>query len=98
MYIIEKQFDEFIKESDMVDYGELKGSFLKIINKINNDNLMTIIREFPKYKPVIKFKTLYYIIEEFKQYGELDHEFEVMRRYLDKDIDIFMLVNFLKNE
>ena len=98
MYFIEKTFDEFIKENEMVDYGELKGSFLKVINEINNEHLMTIIREFPKHKPIIQFKTLYFILEEFKPYGELDHEFEVMRRYLDKNIDIFMLVNYLRQE
>ena len=98
MYKIEKQFNEFIKGNETIDEEELKDSFLKIINSINNDNLMTIIREFPKYKPIIRFKTLIYILEEFKHDGELDKEFDIMRKYIDKNIDIFMLVNYLKNE
>ena len=95
MYIIDKSFNDIIK-IDSNDCEELKEAFLNVINGINNENLMVILREFPKYKPIIAFKTLYYILEEFKESDILDNDFAVMRRYLEKDIDIFMLINYLK--
>ncbi|MBQ6487035.1 hypothetical protein IJI89_01235 [Candidatus Saccharibacteria bacterium] len=96
MYQIDKNFKELIIGSESSDYIKLKKAFEKTLNAIDDERLVDMIRVFPTIKPTIKFKTLYYLLEEFKNEKTSERDYEIMRGYLEKDIDVFMLVNYLR--
>lgn len=96
MYQIDKNFKELIIGSESSDYRKLKKAFEKTLNAIDDERLVDMIRVFPTIKPTIKFKTIYYLLEEFKNEKTSERDYEIMRGYLEKDIDVFMLVNYLR--
>lgn len=98
MYSINKDFKELIVESELLDYGKLKKAFEDTLNAINDERLVDMIRVFPKIKPIVKFKTLYYLLEEFKNDKTTEQNYEIMRGFLEKDIDVFALINYLKKK
>ena len=95
MYQIDKNFKELIVDNKLLDYSKLKKAFENALNTINDERLVDMIRVFPTIKPTIKFKTLYYLLEEFKNEKTSERDYEIMRGFLEKDIDVFMLVNYL---
>ena len=86
-YDINKLFD--------IDLELFKSSFLKIINSINDERVVNIITAFAIVKPIIKFKTIFCILEEFNESNDLMLEFNILKEYINKNIDIFMLSNYL---
>ncbi len=89
--------DEIIK-SKQFDFDALRASVESTLNTINDQRLIKIIRVLPTVKPIIKFRTLYYLLDEFKGNSDLTHEFDVMRRFIGCDFDVFMFVNHLKKQ
>ena len=85
-------------DSEFLNYDELKSAIEKTLNTINDARLIKFIRVLPTVKPTIKFRTLYYLLEEFKGNNDLTHEFDVMRRFIGCDFDVFMFVNHLKKQ
>ncbi len=98
MYKINKNFEELIVDNRLLNCNELKKAFENTLSAINDERLVDMIRVFPTIKPTIKFKTLYYLLEEFKNKKTSERDYEVMRGYLEKDVDVFMLVNYLSKD
>lgn len=93
------KLDYDINELFDINSELLKSSFLKIINSINDEKVISIIKSFATIRPVIKFKTIFCILEEFNESNDLIVEFNILRRYINNNIDIFMLSNYLiKND
>lgn len=91
MYTIDYDINELFN----IDSELLKSSFLKIINLIDDDKVVEVIKSFATIKPIIKFKVIFDILEEFSEYNNLNYDFNILRGYINKDIDIFMLSNCL---
>ncbi len=87
----DEKVEERIKTQISLSDEELENEIISLIKNINNESLTNIIKEFPKRKPTIKIRTLFYIFKEFDEYNE----FNVLLDYLDEETDIFNIVNKL---
>lgn len=94
MYTLNYDIDKLL----MSDNTLIKNSLLNIINNLTNDNVINVIKSIATITPIVKFASIYYILESVKPFSSFDEEYSLLKKYINYDFDIFMFANYLVKE
>ena len=92
MYTLDCDINELISNK----LSDFKISFLNIINNINDDRVVDIIKSYAQIQPIIKFRIIFDILEKFCKDNSLSKDFEILKKYVNDDFDVFNFSNYLR--
>ena len=74
----------------------LYDSIVNVINTIDNQACLEILKKLPQYKPMYSVQTLFDILREFSSNAyDVQGDFIEIRKYIGMEIDVFMIVNVM---
>ena len=68
----------------------------KIIRELSPNNSFGQIKNFPQKQPVYLFSVLFNCLKKMDKTNNLEEEFNYLKEFIDCEIDVFMIVNYLK--
>ena len=69
-----------------------------IIINLSEEKQFQIIRLLPTTKPYYLFGVLYYHLKDSDEKNKMLKEFDYLKQFIDYRIDLFMIVNYLRNK
>ena len=85
---------KYIKKFEIEKFYECLNN---VIFKLSENRLFQIIRILPTNKPEYLFGVLYYHLKDIDTDNSLSREFEYLKQFADCKVDIFMIVNYLRD-
>ena len=85
---------KYIKKFEIEKFYECLNN---VIFKLSENRLFQIIRILPTNKPEYLFGVLYYHLKDIDTDNSLNREFEYLKQFVDCRVDIFMIVNYLRD-
>ena len=85
-----------MKENTNFDINKFYEKLNKVIIKASEDENFQTIKEFPRVKAEYYFGTLYYFLLEFFSHNELETEFKYLSQFINYQIDVLVIVNYLR--
>lgn len=86
-----------MEENTNFDINKFYKNLNEVIKKASEKEKFQTIRKFPRVKPEYYFGTLYYFLLEFNTSNELEEEFKYLSQFINYQIDVFMIVNYLRD-
>ena len=96
---IEKRLIESVQDMEKIEGFSIEEFFSnldKVFKELSPNNSFEIIKEYPKNKPIYLFGTLYYNLKDMDGADKLEKEFDYLKEFIDCEIDLFMIVNYLR--
>ncbi len=82
------------RDFDEKSIKKVYNSFINLLNIIDDKNAIDIIKKLSTIKPVYSFQTIYNLLKEFcEDKKNVQVELDELNKYIDFDLDIFMLNN-----
>ena len=70
----------------------------KVISSVEDEHVYHLLRYLILTGPICYFGAVYYILKYNVLDDSCDEEFEYLKKFIDYEIDIYMVVNFLEFE
>ena len=86
-----------MKDDKDFDINKFYECLNKIIKETSDEDLFQIIRIMPTIKPIYYFGVLYYYLLDMNHEDSLNYEFNYLSYFINDKIDVFMVVNYLRN-
>ncbi len=96
---IEKRLIDSVQDMEKIEgfsAEEFFSSLDKIVKELSPYNSFEIIKKYPINKPIYLFGTLYYNLKDMDGADKLEKEFDYLKEFIDYEIDLFMIVNYLR--
>ena len=77
------------------DIDKFFNSLENVINNVTNEEYDKLIQKLVLIKPVCKFGIIYYLLKGNYNETQFNVEFNYLKKFVDYEIDLFMLYNFI---
>lgn len=77
------------------DIDKFFNSLEKVINNVTNEEYDQLIHKLVLINPVCKFGIIYYLLKGNYNETQFNVEFNYLKKFVDYEIDLFMLYNFI---